>query len=48
MTEGKFYFIEDQYFIDFPDPLLMKNKEIIEGQPHDRACFFSFSRCIEN
>jgi len=43
MTEGNFYFIEDQYFIDFPDPFLMKNKEVIGGQPHDRACFFSFT-----
>jgi len=24
LTEGNFYFIEDQYFIDFPDPSLMK------------------------
>jgi len=43
LTEGNFYFIEDQYFIDFPDPSLMKNKEMIGGQPHDRACFFAFA-----
>jgi hypothetical protein len=43
LTEGNFYFIEDQYFIDFPDPLLMKKKELIAGQPHDRACFFAFT-----
>ncbi len=28
MNTGHFYYIKDQYFIDFPDPHLMKNKEI--------------------
>lgn len=26
--QGHFYFIEEQYFIDFPDKYLMKNKEV--------------------
>ena len=27
MNTGHFCYIKDQYFIDFPDPHLMKNKE---------------------
>ena len=42
MQKGHFYYIDDQYFIDFPDKFLMKNKEKIGNQFHDRPCFFSF------
>ena len=42
MNEGHFYFIDDQYFIDFPDDKLMSNKETINGQVHDRPCFYAF------
>ena len=42
MENGHFYYIEDQYFIDFPDPMLMQNKETIYGQSHDRPCFYAF------
>lgn len=42
MDKGHFYYINDQYFIDFPDTMLMKNKETINGQPHDRPCFYAF------
>lgn len=42
MNEGHFYYIEDQYFIDFPDQYLMRNKETINGQAHDRPCFYAF------
>ena len=42
MTTGHFYYIEDQYFIDFPDDKLMQNKETINGQSHDRPCFYAF------
>lgn len=42
MDAGHFYYIQDQYFIDFPDPFLMRNKETIAGKPHGRPCFFSF------
>lgn len=42
MNSGYFYYITDQYFIDFPDEKLMKNKETILGQAHDRPCFFAF------
>ena len=42
MKTGHFYYINDQYFVDFPDPYLMKNKETIDGQAHDRPCFYAF------
>lgn len=42
MTTGHFYYISDKYFIDFPDPYLMQNKETINGQVHDRPCFYAF------
>lgn len=42
MDKGHFYYINDQYFIDFPDSYLMKYKETIGGQVHDRPCFYAF------
>lgn len=42
MNNGHFYYITDQYFQDFPDPMLMQNKETINGQSHDRPCFYAF------
>ena len=42
MDIGHFYYLNDQYFIDFPDPKLMQNKETINGQVHDRPCFYTF------
>ena len=42
MDNGHFYYIDDQYFIDFPDPMLMQNKETVNGQAHDRPCFYAF------
>lgn len=42
MDTGHFYFIEDQYYIDFPDPYLMRNHEMINGTRHDRPCFYAF------
>lgn len=42
MKDGHFYFIEDQYFIDFNDTKLMQNKETINGQAHSRPCFYAF------
>ncbi len=41
METGHFYYINDKYFIDFPDSYLMKNKETINGQAHDRPCFYA-------
>lgn len=42
MTTGHFYYISNKYFIDFPDPYLMQNKETINDQAHDRPCFYAF------
>ena len=42
MHEGHFYYLSDQYFIDFPDKFLMRNKEMIDGKPHNRPCFYAF------
>ena len=42
MNAGHFYYIDDQYFIDFPDDKLMQNKEQANGQLHDRPCFYAF------
>lgn len=42
MENGHFYYIKDQYFLDFPDSKLMNNKESINGQSHDRPCFYTF------
>lgn len=42
MDIGHFYYITDQYFIDFPDGNLMRNKEQVNGQVHDRPCFYAF------
>ena len=42
MNSGHFYFLKDQYFIDFPDRYLMKNKETCNGEVHDRPCFYAF------
>ena len=48
MDIGSFYFINDQYFIDFPEPTLSKNHETIHGQPHKRPCFYVFSNSTNN
>jgi hypothetical protein len=42
MDVGHFYFIDDSYFLTFPDPYLMSNKDTVSGIPHDRPCFYSF------
>ena len=42
MTTGHFYFLDDQYFIDFPDEHLMSNKNSINGVEHNRPCFYAF------
>jgi len=35
----------DDYFVDFPDRFLMKNKEVVNGSIHDRPCFYAFFEC---
>lgn len=42
MEIGHFYYIDDCYFEDFKDVHLMKNKETVNGQMHDRPCFYAF------
>ncbi len=42
MKEGHFYYLDDKYFLDFKDAYLMQNKEQVNGQPHDRPCFYAF------
>lgn len=41
MNKGCFYFIDEQFFIDFNDPLLMQNKETVFGEKHKRPCFYA-------
>lgn len=42
MKTGNFYFIKNEYYEDFKDNKLMKNKESIDGMEHNRACYYSF------
>ena len=42
MPKAQFYFLSDEYYLDFPDDKLMKNKVSIDGIPHNRPCFFAF------
>ena len=42
MEIGRFYYLTDQYFVDFDDSKLMQNRENINGTSHDRPCFFAF------
>lgn len=42
METGHFYFLTDQYFIDFPDQNLMRNHESVRGTEHNRPCFCTF------
>ena len=42
MVQDKtFYFIKNEYFIDFPDKNLMQNHEKVNNILHDRPCFFA-------
>lgn len=42
MQDAQLFFLSDQYYIDFPDDKLMKNKDVIHGVPHNRPCFLAF------
>lgn len=42
MTDAQLYFLSEQYYKDFPDDRLMRNKETVDGIPHARPCFFAF------
>ncbi len=43
MDVKRFYFLSEQYFLDFEDPYLMKNKEVMDGKERNRPCFYSFT-----
>ena len=42
MDNGHFYFLSDQYFIDFPDKHLVQNKSVTSHSVHDRPCYCAF------
>lgn len=42
LMQAQLYFLSNQYYVDFPDDKLMKNKELVNGIPHNRPCFFAF------
>ncbi|MGH4052344.1 MAG: type III toxin-antitoxin system CptIN family toxin [Clostridium sp.] len=41
MEIGNFYFLNNNYFIDFPDGKLMSNSETVQAVAHDRPCFYT-------
>ena len=43
MPNAQLYFLSDQYYLDFPDEKLMRNKDAINGKEHNRPCFYAFS-----
>lgn len=42
MQSNHFYFVKDEYFIDFLDPYLLPNKDREGTILHGRPCFYSF------
>ena len=42
VDNGHFYFLSDQYFIDFPDKHLVQNKSVTSHSVHDRPCYCAF------
>lgn len=38
---GNLYFISEEFFSDFPDPLLMGNKNNPDDYLHNRPCFYA-------
>ena len=34
--------MKDQYFLDFPDDSLMKNREMVDGKLHNRPSYYAF------
>jgi hypothetical protein len=43
METGHFYFLSNDYFVDFPDPNLSQNKPAVDGKFHNRPCFYAFA-----
>lgn len=42
MLSAQLFFLSDEYFDNFKDDKLMKNKETVDGVPHSRPCFLAF------
>ena len=42
MLAGHFYFVKDEFFKDFPDQNLMRNKETVNGVKHGRPAFYIY------
>lgn len=42
MEKGYFYFISDEFYHKFHQEKLMRNKEKIGGETHDRPCYYAF------
>lgn len=42
MESGYFYFISDAYYQKFQKEKLMTNKEMVNGEMHNRPCYYSF------
>lgn len=43
MEIGHFYYIKDQYFLDFPDSSLMQSKDADANGLHSRPCYLCFA-----
>ena len=41
MDLGSFYFLKDEYFVDFPDKDIQINKETLEGKEHGRPSYYA-------
>jgi hypothetical protein len=42
MDKGFFYFISDTYYKKFGEEPLMNNKNMIDGEMHNRPCYYAF------
>lgn len=42
MNAGHFYFIKEEFFDDFSEPLLMKNREETNNKSGKRPCYYAF------
>ena len=44
MQKGSFYFIDDSFYLKHDiDKKLMQNRETVNGQAHERPCYYAFS-----
>lgn len=47
MDIGKFYFIKDEFYERFKGCGLLENKEVVDGQQHNRPCCYLFQFNLE-